>query len=303
VPRLFDSALGEEMQRNGPEAIAATGAVVMIALLLLLPTISSSVPSGNATPKSVPPPPPPPSPIVLVPNGTSFTVSVGGCGPNASYWCGEAVFPFSVNQSVSLVGSWRASTSVWMSVIAQNSTPFCHPVNCGQSNWTFNLTLFPGAFDIVFVPGTGLQLTNSTVTVTRTIEVVFDRVTLVLQASGTAVLGSMKNLNWTVSIPANAKDIEFDSVETITTGYWAGLMDSAQWAVFERNPSSFNWTSLPWFSGASGGVGPGPVITTAFGLTLPLGNYTLVIYNPTPVAGVIDFLTPLYFAYAPSQPK
>jgi hypothetical protein len=276
------------MRQNPSVALvltAAAVAVLMVVLFVLLSPSSHPAVSSNPPKSAIPP-------VVLLPTNSSFSVLQPLSGP---FWSQGARFPFTINESVTLDGSWNATEPTDAVVIAQNVSWTCHYMSCGQRTQTFNLTLFPGSYDLFFTLDPWVN--NTTVTITQPVEILFDRVAVLLQPSGSSVIGPMRYLSWNFSIPPSSSRVDFYSDNNVSTGFYVGLMNEAQWESFKENQSAFNWSTLSWGMWSNGGE-TGPLFFTS-GQSFGAGEYTLVFYNPNPYRSVLQFLTPLYLAYTP----
>jgi len=278
------------MAGPSPKSLKVAGTVAAATTLILVSVITL-----QAFPSPIPPSakcastPNTSKAVTLLSKGINFTVS-----PNATGHA-EAAFPFCINESITFLGAWNATQLTDTAVIPAGSTYTCPVQTCDSLNGSYNTTLFPGSYDLIFT--TGSWPANITkVTITQPVELLFDRTTILLQSAGTQVIGPMHYLSWSVSIPPNAGRIAFYSDGKVNTGFSAGFMDPSQWASFQANQSAFNWTVLSWFIEASGGIG-GPFLSSNPLLLVGPGTYTFVFYNDNTSQCVLQLLTPLWIAY------
>ncbi len=225
--------------------------------------------------------------VVLFPQG--YRISLTGEGfANSS-------FPtrFCLTQSVDIVGAWTSNQPGYPVVVFSWEWPIlgCDPQFCGHRNGTLEGALFPGAYIMDFFAENS---TNVTVNVTQSIELVFDRVTEMLQPSGPVYMSPGDFTDWTFSVPSDATNAGLDASDAqINVGYYAGLMNATQFATFQQNPSSQDFHGLPW--GEWSNAGEWGSILVVGGLAP--GNYTLVVWNYGSENGILQLDGPLYLAF------
>ena len=230
--------------------------------------------------------------VTLFPQGEEISVIAGGFANSSlpSYFC--------LDQSVDLVGAWNSSQPVGPFVLYTWELPTylgCNPQYCFARYGTLEGTLFPGSYAMGFSTDTWA---NVTVNVTQSVELVFDRVTEMLQPSGPVYLPPGAFSDWQLSPPSGAKNVGFDASEVhVNFGFYAGLMNASEFAAFQQNPSSVDFQGLSWAEWSNSGEWGSLFSYGASNLRWTPGNYTLVIWNSSPENGVLQFDDPLYLAF------
>jgi len=230
--------------------------------------------------------------VTLFPQGDDISVRSGGFA-NSSL-----PIHFCLDQSVDLVGAWNSSQPVLPFVMYTWILPYylgCDPQYCFHRNGTFAGPLFPGSYAMGFFTDTWA---NVSVNVTQPMELVFDRVTEMLQPAGPVYLPPGGYSDWLMSIPSGAKDVGFDASQVdLNFGFYAGLMNASQFAAFQQSPSPSDFQGLSWGGWSNQGMGGSVLTSSCLDLHLAPGNYTLVVWNSSSGNGVLQFDDPLYLAF------
>jgi len=203
---------------------------------------------------------------------------------------------FCLDQSVDLVGAWNSSEPVGTFVVYAWEFPFalgCNPQYCFARNGTFETTLLPGSYILGFLTE---SWANVTVNVTQRIELVFDRVTEMLQPAGPVYLPPGDSAEWQFSTPSGARNVMLGTTEVhLNFGFFAGLMNTSQFAAFQQNPSRLDFQGLSCATWSNAGEW-GAIIGCSNLHWMP-GNYTYVVWNSSPGNGVLQFDDPLFLAF------
>ena len=203
---------------------------------------------------------------------------------------------FCLDQSVDVSGAWNSSERVASFIVPTwelSTFPGCNPGACGHLNGTFEWFLMPGSYALFFWGDSG---TNGIVNVTQSIELLFDRVTEMLQPAGPVNLPPGHFADWQLTVPAGSTNVSFDASEAqVNFGFYAGLMNATQFAAFEGNPSAASFQGLVWSGQANSGDFGDILDESGFAP----GTYTLVVWNDGSGYGTLQLDGPLYLAYNP----
>lgn len=230
--------------------------------------------------------------VTLFPQGEKISLVSNGL-PNSSL-----PLDFCLDRSVDLTGAWNSNQPVSPFALFTWQLPMytgCDPQYCFHRNGTFDGTLFPGAYAVGFFVDTWA---NVTVNVTQPIELVFDRVTEMLQPSGPVYLQPGAFSDWQMSVPSGARNVGFDASEVqVNVGFYAGLMNASEFAEFEQNPSALDFQNLSWEERSTSGCWGSILSSGSSEFQWTPGNYTLVFWNYGAGSGTLQFDDPLYVAF------
>jgi len=176
---------------------------------------------------------------VLLPQGATYPTARGN-------------IYFQVGAAVDLQGSWETSRPIALAVF---SLPF------GATTWPFpgsfaksgslNLTLFPGTYEVVVLPGVGTAA-KPVLTVTKSIQAQFDRGLTVLQSPEYTELPAGGYLAWPLPEPAITSGLWLNGTISATAcSDRLAILPAVLYEAFQSNRSLINATGVIGIGGGT----------------------------------------------------